>query len=272
MWKFFIEEWKAISKIPFKVISIIGISIIPIIYSITYIISFYNPFDTKDYPIGFISQDNGVKVDKEYKNYGDDIADKLKDNKKLKWKFFKSKKDADKSLKTKGGVYGVFIIDKNFSKDLLSIKSINPVKPIINFYQNPKKNYTATIVNKTVVRSIQESILDSVIKESSTTIKDKINNSDSKLNAAINGIKKLDDGMGTLKSSVDKALNSLNEKVKTLDIIRYQLENSNAAMAYKKLGIDLDTMQNSSDPKVQSLASRIKNDKPSMFAAMFGID
>lgn len=97
----------------------IATMIILVIFSLAFYPA-YNP-KPKDLPIGILSEDKGTTIQDKNVNIGKKLEDKLldSDSNKIKWVKVDSEKDLEKDLKDQK-IFGVAIIDKDFSKDAMS--------------------------------------------------------------------------------------------------------------------------------------------------------
>lgn len=97
----------------------IATMIILVIFSLAFYPA-YNP-KPKDLPIGILNEDKGTTIQDKNINIGKKLEDKLldSDSNKIKWVKFDSEKDLEKDLKDQK-IFGVAIIDKDFSKDAMS--------------------------------------------------------------------------------------------------------------------------------------------------------
>ncbi|HAR6751876.1 TPA: YhgE/Pip domain-containing protein [Staphylococcus aureus] len=97
----------------------IATMIILVIFSL----AFYPAYDPKpkDLPIGILNEDKGTTIQDKNVNIGKKLEDKLldSDSNKIKWVKVDSEKDLEKDLKDQK-IFGVAIIDKDFSKDAMS--------------------------------------------------------------------------------------------------------------------------------------------------------
>ncbi|GBV90831.1 YhgE/Pip domain-containing protein [Staphylococcus aureus] len=99
----------------------IATMIILVIFSLAFYPA-YNP-KPKDLPIGILNEDKGTTIQDKNVNIGKKLEDKLldSDSNKIKWVKVDSEKDLEKDLKDQK-IFGVAIIDKDFSKDAMSKK------------------------------------------------------------------------------------------------------------------------------------------------------
>ncbi|HFQ2600880.1 TPA: YhgE/Pip domain-containing protein [Staphylococcus aureus] len=97
----------------------IATMIILVIFSLAFYPG-YNP-KPKDLPIGILNEDKGTTIQDKNVNIGKKLEDKLldSDSNKIKWVKVDSEKDLEKDLKDQK-IFGVAIIDKDFSKDAMS--------------------------------------------------------------------------------------------------------------------------------------------------------
>lgn len=97
----------------------IATMIIWVIFSLAFYPA-YNP-KPKDLPIGILNEDKGTTIQYKNVNIGKKLEDKLldSDSNKIKWVKVDSEKDLEKDLKDQK-IFGVAIIDKDFSKDAMS--------------------------------------------------------------------------------------------------------------------------------------------------------
>ncbi|HDC0225236.1 TPA: YhgE/Pip domain-containing protein [Staphylococcus aureus] len=97
----------------------IATMIILVIFSLAFYPA-YNP-KPKDLPIGILNEDKGTTIQDKNINIGKKLEDKLldSDSNKIKWVKVDSEKDLEKDLKDQK-IFGVAIIDKDFSKDTMS--------------------------------------------------------------------------------------------------------------------------------------------------------
>ncbi|HGZ9704261.1 TPA: YhgE/Pip domain-containing protein [Staphylococcus aureus] len=108
-----------IFKIKLLWIAPIATMIILVIFSLAFYPA-YNP-KPKDLPIGILNEDKGTTIQDKNVNIGKKLEDKLldSDSNKIKWVKVDSEKDLEKDLKDQK-IFGVAIIDKDFSKDAMS--------------------------------------------------------------------------------------------------------------------------------------------------------
>ena len=88
IFKIFFRDLKNISKNKAALIIIIGICVIPSLYAWINLKATWDPYsNTGNLPVAVVNDDKGAVVNGKEINIGDEIIDKLKDNKDIAWKF-----------------------------------------------------------------------------------------------------------------------------------------------------------------------------------------
>lgn len=232
-----------------KMIVILGIIILPLIYSLCYLKAFWDPYaNLEDIPVALVNLD---KCEKNCK--GDELIKTLKDKDVFDFKVV-SKSSADKGLINKD-YYAIITIPEDFTSSFEKASSEDRQQTSITFSANKKTNYLAyqiignaltqvsenlnSEVNKTVVKELTTN-LQSVpaqtkqISEGFSAINDgtkKLSNGSAELYGGLNklnvgykafdtGIDKLNMGASTLYNSYtqfNEAITALDNGVKTLN-------------------------------------------------------
>lgn len=209
--------WRDITKIfknKFIRVSVTAIIIVPLLYSLLYLYAFWDPYNKlSDMPVAVVNMDKGGVRNSEEVNYGKDITNKLKDNKKIGWRFV----DYNEAKKGVEGnkYYAMFVIPEDFSQKLLSSTDGKPVKPEILYSANEKRNFLAAQINGKVLVELKAEIVKNI---SSEFTKETFNNlfelKDGMLKAADgseelnNGILKVANGSKTISDGLKQFDNS----------------------------------------------------------------
>ena len=172
--KVFRRDIKSIIKNPITLIIITGICFIPSLYAWVNIKACWNPYvNTGTVPVAIVNNDTGASMNGKDINIGNNVIEQLKDNKKIGWKFVDSK-EGNYGIVT-GKYYAMIEIPANFSKDLTSLVSNNPVKPEIIYKVDTKANAVAgkitEVAKSTLVNQISSNFVDAV----STIVFSKLN-------------------------------------------------------------------------------------------------
>jgi putative membrane protein len=217
--KIALRDIGSIFKNRFIRISVIAIIIVPLLYSLLYLAAFWDPYNRlSSLPVAVVNLDEGTTKDGTKVNYGNDLVDKLKENNKIGWKFV-SLEEAQQKLTDKDGYYGMFVVSKDFSKDVVSAKDGKPEKAQISFVENDKKSFLAAQINGKVLGELKLVLNQGITKEYTVGAFDSLFEVKDGMVKAADGSKELKDGTITLKDGskeLSDGIQTLNEKVPEL--------------------------------------------------------
>lgn len=191
-------------------IVIIGVIIIPLLYSYFYLGAFWDPYSRLEkLPVAVVNNDNGAKINNKDRNLGEELCEKLKDDGTLKFEF------TDESTAKKGtkedDYYAMIVIPEGFSKDIASSATTEKKAATITFSSNQKRNYLASQILNSAVTKIEESVRSSVNKEVTQQLADKLNEIPDQLTEVQDGAKQLNDGSIQLKDGSLKLADGLGD-------------------------------------------------------------
>lgn len=142
-----------------KLLVILGIVILPVIYSFVYLKGFWDPYNELDkVPVALVNLDECEENCK-----GEELIDNLKDNGSFDFEVV-SKEKADNGLIDKD-YYAVIEIPKNFTNDLNNAASKDRKPVSLTFKTNSKTNYLASQIISSAVSQIQAELQSNVDKE-----------------------------------------------------------------------------------------------------------
>lgn len=139
---------------------ILGLAVIPSLYAWFNILSNWDPYGekaTSNLKVAVVSEDEGTDLDGTEINIGEIVINNLKENKSIDWQFSKRAIDAENGV-TSGKYYAALVIDKNFSKDMLSFIGGDTVNPKIHYYENEKLNAIAPKITGKVKTTVQNEV------------------------------------------------------------------------------------------------------------------
>ena len=199
------------NKKKFNILIIIGVLIIPFMYSFFYLKAYWDPYgkgNIDNIDVAIVNKDTGDK--------GNEIITSIKNSKKLKLNVV-SQNEADKGL-NEGKYYAVISIPKDFTENLESINSTNKKHPTITYSPNQKTNYLSSQIINSIVNAVEKKldneINSNIVKSMSNSITevpnslDKINNGFKDLS---NGTSELNEGTTTLNSKYNEFNEGLNK-------------------------------------------------------------
>jgi len=159
----FINDVKNIYKRPAAAFVLLGLIILPGMYSWLNIDSTWNPYDnTGNLPIAIVNKDKGATILGENVNMGKSLVDGMKENNAIKWIFLDEVVAKEKILKSE--IYGKVDIPEDFSKNIINIFETGQMKrPELNFQVNQKKNAIAPIIASKAVNAIQITINQNIV-------------------------------------------------------------------------------------------------------------
>lgn len=209
------------SNIFLKVIIIIGVLIIPLMYSYFYLSAFWDPYARlNDVPVAVVNLDEGAQINNEQRNIGNEICENLKNDGTLKF-IFTDEKDADEGVLGKE-YYAAIIIPKDFSECASTVsKDTEKLHSSIVYKANQKKNYLASQIIGYAMPTIKESVNSSIDEEIINTLCDKLNSVPNEMGTLQDGFDQLSDGSGKLTDAASK----LNSGAKELKQGSYALFN-----------------------------------------------
>ena len=139
---------------------ILGLAVIPSLYAWFNILSNWDPYGekaTSNLKVAVVSEDEGTEIDGVDLNIGTIVINNLKENKSIDWQFSKRSVDAVEGV-TSGKYYAALVIDKNFSKDMLSFIGGDTINPKIHYYENEKLNAIAPKITGKVKTTVQNEV------------------------------------------------------------------------------------------------------------------
>ena len=160
IWMVFLSDCRKLSKNVVAMVIIIGLVILPSLYAWFNIFSNWDPYGndaTSMMKVSVFSEDEGADLSGLSLNVGEKILGALEANDMINWTICTSKEEAVEGVKS-GDCYAALIVTKDFSKNLLAFLTGDPVKPVIRYYQNGKKNAIATKITSKVENTIQNKI------------------------------------------------------------------------------------------------------------------
>ena len=158
--RIFLSDWNRLRRNVVAMVILIGLIVIPALYSWFNILSNWDPYGTtatSQMSISVYSEDKGYTVEGISLNVGDTIKETLEKNDIINWTFTDSSDEALENVKS-GASYACLIITKDFTKNLLSFISGTPTNPVIEYYENDKKNAIATKISSKVETTIKNQI------------------------------------------------------------------------------------------------------------------
>ena len=212
---------------------VLGIILIPFLYAILYVNAFWDPVNKlENMRIAVINMDEGTEYDGEEVNYGDTIMDRITDDDTVQWTREEPSTFANGIENTDYNM--AFVIDKDFSKDVMAAADGDPIQGEITYVVDKRKNFILSQYGNMIRSTFQTEVSQAISKEYTETIYGGLQKMADSLSEAADGSSQLDsgantaaDGVGKLKSGADTLagglgtlsdnLNSVNSKLPELE-------------------------------------------------------
>ena len=186
-----------------KIIIILGIIILPLIYSFFYLKAFWNPYgNLDDIPVALVNLDECEDNCK-----SDELIQKLKNKGTFDFDVV-SNKEAEEGLVNKN-YYAVITIPKNFSSSLES--SSNKAQTSITYMPNKKSNYLASQIIGNAVSEVESNLNAEINQTIVKNLTDSIQNFPKETEKILSALGELADGSNTLREGSKTLYNGLND-------------------------------------------------------------
>lgn len=184
---------------------IIGVVILPLLYSYFYLGAFWDPYSRlEELPVAIVNQDQGAQIQNENRNLGNEVVEQLMDDGSLKF-ILTDKANALEG--TKGDdYYAMILIPEDFSKSIASANTTEKQSAIITFSANEKRNYLASQILSRAVVEIEESVRGNIAAEITNQLSDQLEQLPDSLNELEDGIGRVADGTEQLESATKQLL------------------------------------------------------------------
>ncbi len=177
-----------------QIVIIIGVIIIPLLYSTLYLGAFWDPYSTLgDLPVAIVNNDRGAAINDKQRNLGQELCDELKKDNSLKF-IFTDENTARKGTEGKD-YYAMIVIPSNFSEDVASSSAVNKHTAQLTFSANEKRNYLASQMLGKATLVIEENMRSNINKEITSGLSDKLRDMPTQLQSLQDGLNQLNGGL-----------------------------------------------------------------------------
>lgn len=189
-------------KNKWKFVIIIGLLIIPILYSFFYLKAFWNPYgNLKDLKVAVVNLDNNEQ--------GNKLTKEIINNDTMKF-IETSENKANKGLNNKE-YYAIITIPKDFTEKIDKVKKGDYETAKIVYSPNQKTNYLASqIINKAITK-IEKNLILSIDSNVVTSLKENLDNTPSSLDSINSGFNTIKTNLKTLSNGTNTLSNGTNE-------------------------------------------------------------
>ena len=196
-------EKKKVSPI-IKAAIIIGVIIIPLMYSYFYLGAFWDPYARlEDVPVAVVNLDKGAEINGETRNLGNEICDELKEDGTVGF-VFTDKEDAEEGV-LGDKYYASITIPEDFSGNVATISGDSEkIHSTITYSANQKKNYLAAQILENAMPTIKEKVNSKIDGQIIETLSEKLNSVPDQMGDLEDGLDKLSDGATQLKDGTSQ--------------------------------------------------------------------
>ncbi|MGL5068325.1 MAG: YhgE/Pip family protein [Sarcina sp.] len=264
IFQIFRKDLKNIIKNPAAIGIIVGLCIIPSFYAWITLKANWNPYvDTGNVPVAVVNDDAGTIVNNKIVNFGDSTVKQLENNDTIKWTFV-GQKVADQGLKD-GSYYAVIEIPSDFSTDLESGITGNPIKPNLIYKVNEKTNAIATKITDLATGQLQQDIKQTFLYTVSNVTLKQANALGKKLNTNKPMILEIKNVISNTNDNIGNILKSINNSsINVSDLGNYIGTLKNDLPQITSQINNLEGIVSSSKYLIQATQSNMKNIESSL--------
>ncbi|MDE6471196.1 MAG: YhgE/Pip domain-containing protein [Eubacterium sp.] len=195
------------SSIIMKAAIIIGVLVIPLLYSYFYLSAFWDPYaKLNDVPVAVVNLDQGAAINGKERNIGEEICEELRENNTVKF-IFTDDEDARNGV-LEDNYYAAIIIPENLSQSISTASAdTEKIHGEITYLANQKKNYLAAQILENAMPTIKESVNGKIDQEIIQTLCDKLNSVPDEMGELQDGFNQLYDGSSQIVDATDKLNN-----------------------------------------------------------------
>lgn len=188
-----------------KLMVILGIIILPLVYSLFYLKGFWDPYNSLDnIPVALVNLDECSENCK-----GSELVETLKDKDVFDFQVV-SEEEAEKGLIDKD-YYAVIKIPKDFTSNLESAASSDRQQTTITYMPNTKTSYLASQIIGTAVKEIESELTSEVNKEIVSKLTNNLQDVPNQTKQISDAFGTLSDGTNTLNNGALELKNGINK-------------------------------------------------------------
>lgn len=154
------QDFRGLTGSVVGIVILIGLIVVPCLFAWFNILSNWAPFEqdmTGRVSVAVAVEDEGVEMMGMEINVGDKFREAVEANHDINWVFEDSRKSAVKGLRA-GDYYAAIVVPEDFTENIMSFSTGNLERPVIQYYENEKKNAIAPRITDVVQSTLQEEI------------------------------------------------------------------------------------------------------------------
>ena len=201
------QKKKKIPKI-IKFIVLLGIILIPTIYTTIFLGSMWDPYGNVDQlPVAIVNLDKACEYNDKELAVGNELVKNLKENASLDFSFV-DEETAQEGLDN-GSYYMIITIPENFSYNATTLLEDKPQKMELQYKINPGKNYIASKMSESAIQKIANSIENTVTETYAKSVFDEFSSIGIELADAADGASQIKEGLTALNEGSDTISSNL---------------------------------------------------------------
>lgn len=170
--------------------TVVAVVILPLIYAGLYLWAFWDPYaKIEEIPVAVVNEDKGDKSE----NLGNDLVEKLKENKAMKWDFV-DLKSAQSGLNNKK-YYSLVIIPDDFTTKIVNADQKDAKSTYLKYENREASSFMAAKFSTSAYNKIQATLNNEITKRYFDEVIKESLKSANKLKEAVDGANKLSDGL-----------------------------------------------------------------------------
>ena len=195
-------------------LSIIVMIFMPLLYSGMLLWAFWDPYaKLEELPVALVNEDKGAVLDGEEIALGDELIQKLMDEKQFDF-FVVTSEEAEKRLLNQD-YYLLIKIPENFSEHATTLLEDNPEKLQIEYLPNEGYNFLSAKIGDTAIEKIRTAVNDEVAQTYAETLYDSIDQLNSGFAEAADGATNLNEGALKVKDGTEDLKGYLQQLAKS---------------------------------------------------------
>lgn len=161
--RWLLQEWKTVVRSPKTFVPLLGILLIPMLYSGTYLWAFWDPYARVErLPVAVVNEDRSVVYEGKTYAIGNELVEELKKDAAFDWHFV-NREEAEMGLERYKYYFEVVIPD-SFSQRATSISAAQPTPLELIFKANEGVNYSVSRIGQTGVETIRQKLSQRLIE------------------------------------------------------------------------------------------------------------
>ena len=206
-----LEELKALIKSPKIWVTMIGISLIPALYNLSFLGSMWDPYGNVDnLPVAVVNQDESSTLNDQTLSIGDNMVDSMSKNKALDYHFVSAEK-AEEGLEN-GDYYMVITLPEDLSEKAASLLTDDPKKLTINYQITAGRSYVASKMSDSAMTKLKDTVSENITEtytkavfKSMSSLQDGLQEASDGGNELLSGSQQLESGSQTITDNLNTA-------------------------------------------------------------------